>query len=131
MVYPDEWFNLTFEVNCNITVVHLYTSGYVDKITEDPYIRHYIRLSGPTPVCSNEFKKNFSIHIYMTSEVDEHLNGIITARGVNTNNTIESCTSLPSARYYLQHSIISSTVPGQSNIIKAFTATNISANLKA
>lgn len=45
-VYLDEWFDLSFEVNCDIgiEIVHWYTSGFQDAITENTTIKDYVKV---------------------------------------------------------------------------------------
>ena len=117
-VYLDEWFDLSFEVNCDIgiEIVHWYTSGFQDAITENTTIKDYVNESDheSPPECNNDGKKNYSISIYLTDVVHQHLNEVITAMGENPHDTSKSCISLPSARYYLKQNV---NVQGQSKML--------------
>ena len=112
-VNPDDWFTVTFVVNCNnrIAEVVWYTSGYSHVITDNRTIAPHVR-RGQRTMCNDRISiQNYSISIHLTHVVHQHLNEVITARGRSPQNTSLSCTSLPSARYYLKQNF---DLPGQS-----------------
>lgn len=117
-VYLDEWFTLTFIVDCDIDIreVHLYTAGNGAPITRNTTFKPYLNI-GERTECMNG-KQNYSISINLTDEVHQYLNQVVTARGINPGNPSNSCTSLPSARYDLKQNPINA--PGQSEVLTVY-----------
>lgn len=106
VLHYNDWFNLTFEVECHnqITHVSLYTSGHRYSIQR--YLgegsEEFVTISVPSPCDTDRNHQNFSISINMTKEVHQPLNGVLTVLGQNPLNPSVICISLPSARYYIQ-----------------------------
>ena len=96
----DEWLNLTFEVDsleCNHTV-HWFTSGRQDPLEEDQIEYHSGKESEKTTYGCRQYH---TFNIMMTSYIHKQLHGVVFAR---SNDGINSCYSIPFARYYINDS---------------------------
>ena len=88
----------------------LYTSGYKQSIEKN--LSSFIIRQQPCEV--NDTYQFFNISINMTEEAHQSLNGVLTVLGRNPTDDSVTCTSFPSARYYIQTIPPTSSTPGES-----------------